>query len=92
MVKRQIDDTVIDEIISGLAPVDWAHLELFGRMTDAERVLAGMRATDQERAIVREELRRLHPHLAEWQLNMKVLAHFTPIRMLKSNPRHPENY
>jgi len=41
---------------------------------------------------MREKLSRLYPHLSAWQLNMKVLAQLTEIRMPKSDPRHPENY
>ncbi len=90
--KPSLDDAVIAEIMRRLAPVDWAQMERLAQLSPAERVLEGMRRADNERAAIREKLSRLYPHLSASQLNMKVLAHLTPIRMPKSDPRHPDNY
>jgi len=71
----------IDELVRGLDPVDWVQLRLLARLSPAERVLAGMRAQAFARAALRGALRRRFPHLSRSELNMKVLAYFTPVRM-----------
>jgi hypothetical protein len=90
--KPEPDDETIAEIVRHLPPVDWEQVKRLAQMSPAERVLVGIRAAETERAAVREKLSLLYPHLSPSQLNMKVLAHFTPIRMPKSDPRHPDNY
>ena len=67
-------------------------MKQLAQMSPAERVLVGIQVAEIEKAKVHEKLARLYPHLSSSQLNMKVLAHFTPIRMPKSDPRHPDNY
>jgi hypothetical protein len=71
----------IEELARGLDPVDWVQLELLARLSPVERVLVGMRAQDFARAVVRGAFQRRFPHLSRSELNMKVLAHFTPVRM-----------
>ncbi|MGD9101377.1 MAG: hypothetical protein PVF45_12930 [Anaerolineae bacterium] len=71
----------IEELVHGLDPVDWVQLELLARLSPVERVLVGMRAQDFARAVVRGAFQRRFPHLSRSELNMKVLAHFTPVRM-----------
>jgi len=88
----ELNDAVIAEIVRGLSPVDWEQVKRLARMSPAERVLVGLQAAEIERAAMCEKLRRLYPYLSQSQLNMKVLAHFTPIRMPQSDPRHPDNY
>lgn len=61
-------------------PIDWQQLELLARLTPTQRVLLGMQAQAFARAMLRGTLRRRFPDLAQSELNMKVLAHFTPLR------------
>ncbi len=68
-------------IVQCLDPVDWVQLRLLARLSLAERVLAGMRAQAFAWAALRGALRRRFPHLSRSELNMKVLAYFTPVRM-----------
>ena len=61
-------------------PIDWQQLELLARLTPAQRILLGMQAQAFARAALRGTLRRRFPELSQSELNMKVLAHFTPLR------------
>jgi hypothetical protein len=61
-------------------PIDWQQLELLARLTPAQRVLLGMQAQAFARAMLRGTFRRRFPELSQSELNMKVLAHFTPLR------------
>ncbi len=71
----------VKEIVRGLEPVDWEQLRLLARLSPAERVLVGMRAQAFAMAALRGTLRRRFPELSQAELNMQVLAHFTPVRM-----------
>ena len=61
-------------------PIDWQQLELLARLTPAQRVRLGIQAQAFARAMLRGTLRRRFPDLSQSELNMKVLAHFTPLR------------
>ncbi len=71
----------IDELIRGLTPIDWVQMQLTAQLSPAERVLAGMRAQAFARAALRGAFKRRFPHLSNSELNMKVLAYLTPVRM-----------
>ena len=64
-------------------PIDCQQLELLARLTPAQRILLGMQAQAFARAALRGTLRRRFPELSQSELNMKVLAHFTPLRGYK---------
>jgi hypothetical protein len=76
-------DSEITNLIRGLDSIDWVQLRLTARLTPAQRVLAGMRAQAFAMAALRGTLRRRFPNLTQAALNMKVLEHFTPVRMNK---------
>jgi hypothetical protein len=78
---NEFDSTAINEIIQGLDPVDWTQLRLLADLTPAERVLAGMRAQSFAMAALRGTYRKRFPDLSLAELNMKVLAYLTPVRM-----------
>jgi hypothetical protein len=61
-------------------PIDWQQLGLLACLTPAQRILLGMQAQAFARAALRGTLRRRFPELSQSELNMKVLAHFTPLR------------
>ena len=61
-------------------PIDWQQLELLARLTFAQRVRLGIQAQAFARAMLRGTLCRRFPDLSQSELNMKVLAHFTPLR------------
>lgn len=64
-------------------PIDWQQLELLAQLTPAQRVLLGMQAQAFARAALRGTLKRRFPELSQPELNVKVLAHFTPLRGYK---------
>jgi hypothetical protein len=72
-----------DDLNLSFDPIDWQQLELLARLTPAKRVLLGMQAQALARAALRGTLRRRFPELSQSELNMKVLAHFTPLRGYK---------
>ena len=77
------DKNTIAEIVRGLDPVDWAQLRLTASLSPADRVLRGMRAQAFAMAAYRGALARRFAELSLAELNMKTLAHFTPVRMEK---------
>lgn len=71
----------IDELIRGLTPIDWVQMQLPAQLSPAERVLAGMRAQTFAKAALRGAFKHRFPDLSNSELNMKVLAYLTPVRM-----------
>lgn len=76
------DRAAIAEIVRGLDPIDWVQLRLIARLSPADQIMAGMRAQSFARAIVRGALAERYPNLTRAELNMRVLEHFTPIRIV----------
>ncbi len=73
-------DAEIEELVRGLDPPDWVQLRLIAGLSPEDRVLAGMRAQSWAMAALRGALAERFPELSLPELNMKVLAHFTPVR------------
>jgi hypothetical protein len=61
-------------------PIDWQQLQLLAQLTPAQRTLTMIRAAEFVRAGLRGALRRRFPDLSDEEINMKVLAHLTPLR------------
>jgi hypothetical protein len=74
----------IATIVAGLDPVDWVQLKLTSSLSPGQRILAGMQAQAFAMANLRGAFRRKFPDLSQSELNMKVLAYLTPVRMLPS--------
>ena len=64
-------------------PIDWQQLQLLAQLTSARRTLAMIRAAEFVRAGLRGTFRRRFPELSDEEINMKVLAHLTPLRGFK---------
>jgi hypothetical protein len=77
----EVDRSAIADIVRGLGPVDWVQVSLIAGLPPARRIVPGMRAQAFAMATVRGALRRRFPHLTRSELNMRVLVHFTPVRM-----------
>jgi hypothetical protein len=73
--------TEIEAIVQSLDPVDWAQLQLTANLPPGQRILAGLQAQAFAMAGLRGTLRRRFPELSPSELNMKVLAYLTPVRM-----------
>jgi hypothetical protein len=81
---RMNTDAHISEIatlVKGLDPIDWVQLRLTANLSPGQRILAGMHAQAFLMASLRGTLRRRFPELAQAELNMKVLAYLTPVKM-----------
>ena len=73
--------TEIEALVSSLDPVDWVQLELTASLPPGQRILAGLQAQAFAMACLRGTWRRRFPELSSSELNMKVLAYLTPVRM-----------
>ena len=63
-----------------LASVDWQQLKLLASLTPEQRTLTMIQASEFVRAGLRGTMRRRFPTLSDAEINMKVLAHLTPLR------------
>jgi len=79
--KSDLDEAAISAIVRGLDSVDWVQMRLMARLSPADRVLVGMGAQAFAMAALRGTFHRRFPELSLSELNMKVLAYFTPVRM-----------
>ena len=75
------DSAAIAALVEGLDPIDWQQLELLARIPFEKRILAGMQAQAFAMAALRGTFHRRFPELSQSELNMKVLAYLTPVRM-----------
>jgi len=73
----------IEAFVQSLDAVDWVQLELTANLSPGQRILAGLQAQAfaTARASLRGTLRRRFPDISQSELNMKVLAYLTPVRM-----------
>jgi hypothetical protein len=71
----------IEALVQSLDPVDWIQLKLTANLSPGQRILAGMQARAFAMANLRGALRRKFPALSQAEINMKVLAYLTPVRM-----------
>jgi len=74
-------DTDIAGLVQGLDPIDWVQLRLTARLSPGQRILAAMQAQAFAVASLRGTFRRRFPELSPAELNMKVLAYLTPVKM-----------
>ena len=77
-------NTDIEALVQGLDPIDWVQLKLTANLSPGQRILAGMQAQAFAMANLRGAFRRRFPELSQAELNMKVLAYLTPVRMAPS--------
>ncbi len=75
------DRAAIAALVQGIDPVDPVQLRLTAKLSPGQRILAGMQAQAFAMACVRGTFRRRFPDLSPAELNLKVLAHLTSIRM-----------
>jgi hypothetical protein len=78
---NEADKKSIQELVDGLDPIDWKQMELTAKLSPADRVLAGMRATAFVKSALRGTFSRRFPELSLPELNMKVLRYLTLVRM-----------
>lgn len=71
------------EIVRGLGPVDWVQIKLIASLTPERKIIPAMRAQEFAMGTFRCALSKRYPNLTRTELNMKVLEHFTPVRVPK---------
>ncbi len=79
--NRSLTDEQIAEVARGIAAPDWVQIELLRRLPAERRIIPAMRARAFAMATYRANLRRRYPDLSSSEINMKVLAHFTEVRL-----------
>ncbi|GAB4445330.1 MAG: hypothetical protein OHK0041_02620 [Anaerolineales bacterium] len=81
MEKQILTPEDISKMVSGFDPIDWVQLDLLAKLPFKKRLLPGWNAQEFSMAALRGTFRRKFPELSMPEINMKVLAYLTPIRM-----------
>ncbi len=79
--KQTLTSEDISKIVAGFDPIDWVQLDLLAKMPFKKRLLPGLNAQEFSMSALRGTFRRKFPELSMSEINMKVLAYLTPIRM-----------
>jgi hypothetical protein len=79
--KRPLTPEEISAIVDGIDPIDWVQMELLAKMPPAKRIIPGLNAQEFSMAALRGTFRKQFPKLSISEINMKVLAYLTPVRM-----------
>ena len=80
MESRRWSDE-ITALVAGLDAVDWEQVRLTARLSPGQRIRSAMQAHAFAVASLRATFRRRFPELSDAEINMKVLAYLTPVRM-----------
>ncbi len=68
-------------IVRGLDPADWVQIKLLKSLPPEKRIIPAMRAQAFAMSTFKLTLKNRYPNLSDSELNMKVLRHFTTVRM-----------
>ena len=79
--KHPLSSKEISAIVDGLDPIDWVQIELLAKLPLEKRLIPGLNAQEFSMAALRGTFRRKFPELSMSEINMKVLAYLTPVRM-----------
>lgn len=79
--RAELSCEEIAEIVRGLDLIDWVQLRVIAQLPPEKQIMAGMRAAEFVRAIVRGAMMERLPNETRAQINMRVLRHFTDVRM-----------
>lgn len=79
--RKRLTSEEISAIVDGLNPIDWAQLELLSKMPFERRLIPGLHAQEFAMAALRGTFQNKFPELTLPEINMKVLAYLTPVRM-----------
>ena len=79
--KRTLSSEEISKIVDGFDPIDWVQLDLLAKMPPEKRLIPGLVAQEFAMAALRGTFRNKFPELSMPEINMKVLAYLTPVRM-----------
>ena len=79
--RKPLTSEEISAIVDGFEPIDWVQMELLSRLPFERRLIPGLNAQEFAMAALRGTFRNKFPELSVSEINMKVLAYLTPVRM-----------
>jgi hypothetical protein len=79
--KHILSADEISAIVRELDPIDWVQMELLAKLPPAERIIPALQAQEFSMSALRGTFRKRFPELSMSEINMKVLAYLTPVRM-----------
>jgi len=79
--KRSLTSEEITAIVNGFDPIDWVQMKLLAKMPFEKRLIPGLNAQEFAMSALRGTFRKKFPDLTMPEINMKVLAYLTPVRM-----------
>ena len=79
--KKPLTSEEIAAIVDGFDPIDWVQLDLLAKMPPERRLIPGLNAQEFAMAALRGTFRNKFPELSMSEINMKVLAYLTPVRI-----------
>jgi hypothetical protein len=79
--KHHLTPDEISAIVDGFDPIDWTQMELLAKLPFEKRLIPGLNAQEFAMAALRGTFRKKFPELSMPEINMKVLAYLTPVRM-----------
>ena len=71
----------ISAIVDGFDPIDWVQMKLLANMPFEKRLIPGLNAQEFAMSALRGTFQKKFPELSMPEINMKVLAYLTPVRM-----------
>ncbi len=80
-MKQTLTQSEISTIVQGLDPIDWNQVELLAKLPPANRIIPPLQAQEFSMSALRGTFRKRFPELSMAEINMKVLAYLTPVRM-----------
>ena len=79
--RKPLTSEEISAIVDGFDPIDWVQLDLLAKMPPERRLIPGLIAQEFAMAALRGTFRNKFPELSMPEINMKVLAYLTPVRI-----------
>ena len=79
--KQTITSEDISKIVDGFDPIDWVQMKLLAKMPFEKRLIPGLNAQEFAMSALRGTFQKKFPELTMPEINMKVLAYLTPVRM-----------
>lgn len=79
--KQTLTSEEISKIVDGFDSIDWVQLDLLAKLPPEKRLIPGLVAQEFAMAGLRGTFRNRFPELSMPEINMKVLAYLTPVRM-----------
>ena len=74
----------ISAIVDGIDPIDQEQMELWAKMSPAQRFFSMLAMSEMVRTDLRNKFKEDFPELSMPEINMKILRSLTPVRMGKS--------